>query len=758
MSTTTARYEMPVGGMDCADCALKIERVLQKSPGVRHAQVSLATERATVEYDPARTSVDELRRAVQALGYTVPAGVDRGAAPRVPDLISGAFLLIVALAVLGGLVAERLGWAEAATRRIPAPVAVAAVLIGGWPIFRRVVLALRAHNVTPHALMTLGIVGALAIGEYGAAAVIVFFMRVADFLDAYTAGRARQAIRGLVALQPLAARVERDGVERVVPAPEVSPGDVVLVKPGERIPVDGLVISGRASVNQAPITGESIPVEREPGQRVLAATVNLDGVLRVRTEHIGADSTFGRIVRLVEEAEAYKSRVQRFADRVTAYYVPVVVAAAALAWFAGRSAHAAVAVLVVSCSCGIALATPVAVLAAVGRAARRGILIKGGAALEALARADTVLLDKTGTLTVGQPHVTGVYSEDGRPAAEVLRVAASAERYSEHPLAAAVVAAARSAVDGRGADTAGAAADSSPPAEVEITPGRGVVLRDRGRVVAVGSRRFLDERGIAAPAAAAHQASAVEADGQTAVFVAEDGAVIGVIALADRPRAGVGDTLAALRRLGVRDVTMLTGDNARAAAAVARDLGIGFRAELLPEDKIAHVRRLQAEGRTVAMIGDGINDAPALAQADVGVAMDAATGAALEAADVALMQDDWTLVTEALRTGRAAFAVIRQNLLGAVTYNVLGIALAVAGLLPPIAAAAAQIVPDILILLNSSRLLRTGRALRREENDASAEKESSGRAGSRVPVVSSQSATGMTAHGRLRGETRHADD
>ncbi len=703
------RREIPISGMDCADCALKIERALRRTPGVQDARVSLGAQRAAVVFDPARTSVEALARAVEALGYVVPAAIGRRDAPRPSEIISGIFVVGVALVVLAGLAAERLGWIEAAARLVPWPVAVAAVLAGGYPIFRKVVLALRVRNVTPHALMTLGIAGALAIGEYGAAAVIVFFMRLADFLDAYTAGRARQAIKEIVALQPLEARVEDGGVERVVPAEQVRAGQVVLVKPGERIPADGMIVSGHASVNQAPLTGESVPVDRGPGQRVLAATVNLDGVLRMRVEHAGADSTFGRIVRLVEEADAYKSRAQRFADRVTAYYIPVVVTAALGAWLLGGSATAAVAVLVVSCSCGIALATPVAVLAAVGRAARTGILIKGGTALEALARADVMLLDKTGTLTAGRPEVTAVLPAGGRSAGDVLDTAARAERYSEHPLAAAIVAAAGT-TSGPGQAAPLPIAGGDQAAAVEVSPGRGVALREAGTEIAVGSRRFLEERGIAVPDDLDRRARDLEARGQTVVFVVEDATVAGVVALADRPRAGVEDALAALRALGIGQIMMLTGDNARAAAAVAGALGVEPRAGLLPEDKIAMVRRLQTEGRVVAMVGDGINDAPGLAQADAGIAMAAATAAALEAADIALMRDDWRLVPEAVQIGRGAFAVIRQNLLGAVMYNIVGITLAAVGLLPPILAAAAQVIPDVFILLNSSRLLRpTGR-------------------------------------------------
>ncbi len=694
--------------MDCADCAARIERALRRVAGVESAHVSLGAGRATVVFDSARASEARMAQAVEALGYRVTGSrlsgqAPVGAAPRLYGIASGLFVVAVACAVLIGLAAERLGLIEAASRLVPAPVALAAVLIGGFPIFRKVFLTVRARTVTPHALMTLGIVGALIIGEYGAAAVIVFFMRFADFLEAYTAGRARQAIQELVALQPLEARVVRDGAEIDVPAAEVGAGETVLVKPGERIPVDGTIISGRASINQAPITGEAMPVLRAEGQAVLAATISLDGALQVRAEHVGADSTFGRILRLVEEAEARKSGAQRLADRVTAYYVPVVTGVAAAAWLIGGSASAAVAVLVVSCSCGIALATPVAVVAAVGSAARRGILIKGGAALEALARADILLLDKTGTLTMGRPQVTSVHPEGDRTPAEVLAIAAIAERYSEHPAAAAVMAAV-------GEAASWSAGNNEAATQVEVAPGRGVIVHEHGRQVVVGSQRLFVERDLPLPERLTGQAEALEAAGQTVLFVALDGLIAGTIAISDTPRPEAPEALRALRALGPKRIMVLTGDNARAAGAIADALGVECRAEMLPEDKIEVVRAFQAEGRVVAMVGDGINDAPALAQADVGIAMgDTGTAAALEAADVAIMRDDWRLVPEAVRISRGAFGVIRQNLYGTVAYNLTGITLAAVGLLPPVLAAAAQVIPDFLILLNSGRLLRSPR-------------------------------------------------
>lgn len=703
MTGSTGRIDLTISGMDCADCALTIRRALEKVPGVEHAGVSFGTERASVLYDPARASPGRIVQVVTDLGYEVRARQGARAGTPRSEIITGVFVALVAAVVLTGLAAERLGLLDAAARLVPPPLATAAVLIGGFPVFRRALLALRAGAITPHALMMLGVAGALVIAEFGAAAVIVFFMRLADFLDAYTSGRARQAIRELVALQPPIARIVRGGAEEEIPADRLEPGDVFIVRPGERIPADGLVLSGRSSINQAPITGESVPVDRQEGQRVLAATVNLDGVLQVRAEHVGSDSTYGRIVRLVEEAEAEKSGAQRLADRVTAYYVPIVTLLAAATWLLGKSPQAAVAVLVVSCSCGIALATPVAVIAAVGRAARTGVLIKGGRALEALARTDVLLLDKTGTVTLGRPQVTGVHPAAGRTAADVLRLAARAERYSEHPVAAAIVAAADAA--------SSHSHDLEPPAlvaDVEITAGQGVVLNESSRTVTVGSRRFLEGRGIALGPELEARAGELESLEQTVVYVARDGAAEGAITVADTPRPGVPEALAALRRMGLGNVTVLTGDSPRATEGIARPLGVAFQAQMLPEDKIAVVRRLQAEGRTVAMVGDGINDAPALAQADVGIAMDAATSAALEAADVAIMENDWHLVPEAFRIGRRAFGVIRQNLYGTVAYNVVGASLAAAGLLPPIFAAAAQVIPDLLILLNSGRLLGAG--------------------------------------------------
>jgi Cd2+/Zn2+-exporting ATPase/Cu+-exporting ATPase len=469
-----------------------------------------------------------------------------------------------------------------------------------------------------------------------------------------------------------------------------------VVRPGERIPVDGRVVEGHAAVDQASITGESIPVDKRVGDTVFAATIAQGGFLTIETTWHATDTTFAGIVRLVEEAEAHKAPVQRFADTFSTYYLPVVLTIAILTFVVTGQVLNAVAVLVVACSCAIALATPVVVLASVGNAAQRGLLIKGGLALEELARVDTLVVDKTGTLTRGQPQVTDIVtfgiSEDA-----LLRSVATLESRSEHPLARTMM----EAVEQRGI------AHGMAQQFVSFA-GRGITGFVDGEEWAVGNRRLLHERNIGLEPMQEQAAHQLEQNGKTVFFVALNSTVVGLVGLADVLRSDVKQALSELPPLGIRRVVLLTGDNERVAASVSQELGIAYRANLLPEDKIAVVRELQQAGAVVMMIGDGVNDAPALAQADVGIAMGVAgSDVALEAADVALMRDDWRMVPEALRIGRRGRRTIRQNIGFTALYNVVGLALAATGVLPPVWAAAAQSVPDVAIMLNSARLIRS---------------------------------------------------
>jgi len=469
------------------------------------------------------------------------------------------------------------------------------------------------------------------------------------------------------------------------------------VRPGEMIPVDGRVTGGQATVDQSAITGESLPVEAGSGAQVYAATLVSMGSLRIETTQVGVDTTFGRIIQLVEAAEGQRADVQRLADKFSAYYLPVVAGIALLTYLLRGDPLAAAAVLVVACSCAFALATPIAMLASIGAGAKHGLLIKGGKYLESLDRASILLIDKTGTLTLGKPTLTDIvpWKESGAfTSNDILQLAAAAERYSEHPLAEAVRQAAR---------LAGLA--PLTPQDFQAAPGLGVRARVDGRQVTVGSLRLASDIGeiLEIPP----KIAALQTEGKSLLYVTIDGRPAGALAAADTLRPEVPQAIEELRRLGIRQVELLTGDNEQTAAALALRLGLPYRANLLPEDKIRIVREYQSQGQLVVMVGDGVNDAPALAQADVGIAMGAAgSDVAIEAAHVALLRDDWRLVPEVLRISQRTMRVVKGNIAFTAVYNLVGLTLAAFGFLPPIWAAAAQSMPDLGILANSSRLLR----------------------------------------------------
>ena len=683
--------QIPIAGMDCAECTQHVQHAIAALPGVESVEVFLSSEKAIVRLDPARSDLSAIRQAVAGAGYSVPdsaapASIHDNFTRRLLTFLGVVFGVILFIVVVG----EWFGLFERLTERVPFPVGLAVVLIGGFPIFRNVLRAALQRQVISHTLMTLGVLAALAIGEWATALVIVFFMRVGDYAEHFTTESARRAVRDLTAMAPQTARVEREGEERQVPIAEVRVGEIVIVRPGEKIPVDGEVIDGQATVDQSAITGESMPVEVAAGSQVFAATLAQLGALRVQTTRVGAETTFGRVVKMVEEAEAHRANVQRIADRFSAYYLPVVAGIAAVTFLLSRNPLATAAVLVVACSCSFALATPIAMLATIGAGAKRGLLIKGGKYLEALARADVLLIDKTGTLALGKPQITDVFSLNNLSASELLALAASVERYSEHPLAEAVRAAARAQN-----------LSLAEPRDFSAIPGMGVHANINGFRVAVGNRRMLPQAENLALTAE------LEAQGKTLLFVARDDELVGVLAAADTLRAEVPTAIASIRALGVHEIELLTGDNERAAAALAEKLGVRYRANLLPENKIAVVKEYQAQGHTVVMVGDGVNDAPALAQANVGIAMGAAgTDIAIEAAHIALMREDWMLVPQVLQMARRTMRVVKTNIAFTALYNTVGLTLAAFGLLPPIFAAAAQSLPDLGILANSARLLR----------------------------------------------------
>ena len=687
--------EIPVKGMDCTECTMHVQHAIQKLPGVTSVNVLLAAEKATIQFDPTLVDLPMIRKAVAGAGYKVPESVP-DQAPSARTLQDFTRPVLTVFGIVFGVVlfvvvfGEWLGWFEKITAIVPWPVGFALVLMFGYPVFKNVVQATLRRQIISHTLMTVGVIAALAVGEWATAAVVVFFMRVGDYAENYTTDRARQAVRDLTAMAPQTARLERDGSEVEVPIGEVQPGDVVIVRPGEQIPVDGVVLDGQATVNQAAITGESMPVEVNQGSKVFAATIAQLGSLRVKTTLVGADTTFGRVVHMVEEAEANRAEVQRLGDKVSGYYLPVVAGIAAITFLISRNPLSTAAVLLVACSCSFALATPIAMLASIGAAAKHGLLIKGGRYIELLAKADTVLIDKTGTLTTGKPRLTDIVRLNGLSEKRLLTLAASAERYSEHPLAEAVRQAARDQ-DLRLLD----------PQDFVAEPGRGVRARIDDTVVVVGNWRIMGDMPFPA------EAETLEKQGKTLLFVRTGEDLAGILAASDTLRPETPAALAELKRLGVRKIELLTGDNERTAAAIAGQLGIGYRANLLPEDKIRIVKEYQEQGHIVVMVGDGVNDAPALAQANVGIAMGAGgTDVAIEAAHIVLMREDWNLLPRAFQIAQRTMRVVKMNLGFTMVYNIVGLTLAAFGILPPILAAAAQSLPDLGILGNSSRLLR----------------------------------------------------
>jgi len=694
MAQTTQTLEVPISGMDCTECTLHVQHAIAALPGVDQVDVFLASEKAIVRFDPQQVDLTTISDAVTEAGYTVSdrslppdrsAALYRGYSRQVLMLFGVVFFAVLFIVVVG----EWLGLFEQLTELIPWPIWALLIVVAGLPIFRNVIRATLHRQVISHTLMTMGMLAAVAVGEWATAAIVVFFMRVGDYAEHFTTERARRAVTDLTALAPQIARIVEDGAEREVPIDQVQPGDVVSVRPGEMIPVDGEVIDGRATINQAAITGESLPGEAGPGTHVYAATFAQLGSLRIKTTYVGPNTTFGRVIKLVEEAEAQRADIQRVADKFSAYYLPVVASIAALTLLISRDPLATCAVLVVACSCSFALATPIAMLASIGAAAKHGLLIKGGKYLEALAQADVLLIDKTGTVTLGQPQITDRV-EYGTSRADLLQLAASAERYSEHPLAEAIRAAAQAQN-----------IELLEPRDFEAIPGLGVRARVNGSVIAVGNRRF------ARQVDNLPRATEFEAQGKTLLYVTQDERLIGVFAAADTLRPEVPAAIEALRSLGLQRIELLTGDNERTASTLAQRIGVLHRANLLPEDKIAIVKEYQAQGHVVIMVGDGVNDAPALAQANIGLAMGAAgSDVAIEAAHIALLRDDWTLVPRVVQIARRTMRVVKGNLAFTVGYNAIGLTLAAFGILPPVLAAAAQSLPDIGILANSSRLIR----------------------------------------------------
>ena len=745
------KQTLHIGDMSCASCVARVEKALKATPGVTSVSVNFATETAAVEYLPGTVTQAALRAAVEGAGYVlrepeagsmVSAG-DQAAEARRRELLVTRRKMIVSLGV--GAFLMLLGFFPPSflTQRqlwlVMFALATPVQFWAGRQFYRGAWASARHRTTDMNTLIAVGtsvayvysaavtffpgffesIAGAgfEAAVYYETAVIIIGLILLGRFLEARAKGQTSDAMKKLMGLQAKTARVVRDDVELDVPVDSVRAGDIVVVRPGEKIPVDGVVLDGRSAVDEAMLTGESIPVEKGPGDEVIGATLNKTGSFRFRATRVGADTALAQIIRLVEEAQGSKAPIQRTADYVASIFVPSVFGIATvtfLIWllFGPEPAFtlamlAAVSVLIIACPCALGLATPTAIMVGTGKGAENGILIRSGDALERAYKLDAIVLDKTGTLTVGRPVVTDIVMAVGPDGSEVmagerlLALAASAERGSEHPLGEAVV--------GRAGELG---LTLSRPDEFVAIPGYGIEVTLDGSRVLLGNGRLMQERAYEL-GGLAEEAERLATEGKTPMFVAVDGAVAGIIAVADTLKPDAVEAVARLKALGLQ-VAMITGDNRRTAEAVARQLGIDrVLAEVLPDRKAEEVRRLQAEGRVVAMVGDGINDAPALAQADIGVAIGTGTDVAMEASDITLIRGDLMPIVTAVALSNATMRIIRQNLFWAFAYNVALIPVAAGILYPvfgvvldPMLAAGAMALSSVSVVSNSLRLRR----------------------------------------------------
>ncbi|MFW0966501.1 MAG: heavy metal translocating P-type ATPase, partial [Thermacetogeniaceae bacterium] len=730
-SVVPERVEIKIQGMNCAACVSRVEKKLQKINGVQEAVVNLATEKAVVKYLPAIVKPEDLAAAITGIGYKaqlqtdLAEGTGKVSEPvelgqRKGLLIFSAFLsfpfLVIMLEHLFGLSLP--SWLTSYTTQFL--LATPVQFIAGFPFYKGAFTALRGGSANMDVLVALGTSAAyfysLIIGlidphahlYFEASAVLITLILLGKYLESMAKGRTSEAIRKLMGLQPKTARVIRDGQEQEVNISEVAVGDLVVVRPGERIPVDGVVKEGYSSVDESMLTGESVPVDKQVGDLVTGATVNKYGSIKFEATQVGRDTVLAQIIRVVQEAQGSKAPIQRLADVVAGYFVPAVVVIALgtfALWFwvldAGNLSRAlinATAVLVIACPCAMGLATPTSIMVGTGRGAENGILIRGGEHLERAHRVNTVVLDKTGTITRGELEITDIITAEefsGRKE-KLLEWAAAAEKLSEHPVAEAIVEGVQNRLPGL----------SLPdPQEFSAVPGKGVKAVIDDRVIFLGNRRYLQEQEVNVESLLP-ALERLESEGKTTILMAVDQSPAAVLGVADTVKEHAAEAVQELKRIGI-DVWMLTGDNKRTATAIAQQVGIEHvMAEVLPEEKADQVKMLRDKGLIVAMVGDGINDAPALATADVGIAMGTGTDIAMEAADITLIGGDLRAIATAVKLSKATLRNIKQNLFWAFFYNMIGIPVAAAGFLSPVVAGGAMALSSVFVVSNALRLKR----------------------------------------------------
>jgi len=688
-----SRIIVDIEGIHCADCALNIERSVEHLSGVLSAEVSYVLSSATVYYDPHRVEEEKIKKAITKPGYVVRETLAQRTrafwSEMRPFLFMASSGITLVLSYLSG-------WLHLGPTYLPTTFAITSLILGGYPILKSAIKALLIPDLNVDTLVSIAAIAATAVGAYQEATTVIFIMLLGEFLEHLTVGKTRKAISSLIQLAPKTAWVRREQQEIRVPIEEVKAKEIVIVKPGERIPVDGKIISGCGSINQSMLTGESIPIDKGIGDRVYCGTINESGSCEIETTQVAEDTKFAQIKRLILEAQAEKSPTQRVMDRFARYFVPAILLIALATFLITGDAIRAITILIVACPCALVLGTPTAVVAAIGNAARQGILIKGGIYLEQMGRLKALLMDKTGTLTYGKPKVVGIHQLDGSDEKEILYWAAIAEKRSEHPLAKAIA---------ERAEEMGLLIPH--PESFESLRGKGVKAKWNGKAILLGSAQFLIEQKVNLSESAMDVLKQKESEGATSLLLSLDHRPLGLISIADTLRDKAKDTINRIRKEGISEIWMLTGDSPRVAERIGRELGVSFEASLLPEEKVIKVKEWRRKGHGVAMVGDGINDAPALAAADIGIAMGAAgTDVAIETADIALMTDELEKIPAAIRLSRKALRVIKENIAFALFFNTALVILSAQGWVTMILGAIAHQASSLLVILNSMRLLR----------------------------------------------------
>lgn len=685
-----------IENIHCGDCALNIERSVEHVPGVLSAEVSYVLSSATIYYDPHRVEEERIKKAITKPGYAVRETFAERTRTFWRERKSFIFLGLSGLTL--GL-SWIFTWIGLGPLTLPTALAIVSLILGGYPIVKSAIKTLLIPDLNVDTLVSIAAISATAVGAYREAATVIFIMLLGEFLEGVTVGKTRKAIASLIQLSPKTAWVRRENKEVQVPIEDVKSREVVIVRPGERIPVDGKIISGCGSVNQSTLTGESIPVEKEVGDKVYCGTFNESGSCEIEATQVAEDTKLAQIKRLILEAQAEKSPTQRIMDRFSRYFIPAIILVALVTFLVTGEIIRAITILIVACPCALVLGTPTAVVAAIGNAARQGILIKGGAYLEQMGRLKTLLMDKTGTLTHGRPKVVEISALDGMDEKEVLYWAAIAEKRSEHPLARAIT---------EKAEELGL--NIPHPQSFENFRGKGVKVQWNSRMIIVGSSEMMKSEGVQIPESTKGLLESKQSEGMTSLLITLDRRLLGIISIADTLREGAKEAIDKIREQGVSEIWMLTGDSVLVADRIGRELGIRYEAKLLPEDKVLRVKEWKKQGQVVAMVGDGVNDAPALAAADIGIAMGAVgTDVAIETADIALMADDLEKIATVVRLSRKALRVIKENLIFALVFNTVLVILSAQGRVTMILGAVMHQASSLLVILSSMRLLRRDR-------------------------------------------------